>query len=66
MNRSLESKANEEQEAPISDSNNNDDKKIREEIENLREGSDLNHNHPSISYSKYNKQNPLKSFNLCP
>jgi hypothetical protein len=38
MNRSLESKANEEQEAPISDSNNKDDKKIREEIENLREG----------------------------
>jgi hypothetical protein len=33
----LEPKAKEEQEAPIFDSNNND-KKIREEIENLREG----------------------------
>jgi hypothetical protein len=32
----LESKANKEQEAPIFDSDNND-KKIREEVENLRE-----------------------------
>jgi hypothetical protein len=34
----LEPKANEEQQAPIFDSNNNNDKKIGEEIENLREG----------------------------
>lgn len=33
----LESKANEEQEPPIFGSNDNNDKKIREEIENLRE-----------------------------
>jgi hypothetical protein len=26
----------------------------------------LNHNHSIILYGKYDKQNPLKRFNLCP